>query len=110
MRLSAIRVALQEGSMPPLQPRKRLGKSLTYTTTPGRKAKTPTARRVAVNIYNLMTRAKLTSRELAEALNVHCSAPSKWIAGSHFPVVIHLPALANVLGCSIIDLFEGVGK
>ena len=50
--------------------------------------------------------AKLTQAELAALLNVGQSAIAAWESGAAYPNANKLPAIAEVLDCSIDDLFR----
>lgn len=49
--------------------------------------------------------AGLTMRELAGKIGVSAATVSRWESGEDFPAAGRLPHLANVLGCSIDELF-----
>lgn len=51
-------------------------------------------------------KAGLTQKELAEKLGVDQSAVSFWEAGKHAPRGAKLLRLADVLNCSIDELFD----
>ncbi len=54
--------------------------------------------------------AGLTQEELAEEMGVVHSAIANWEAERTFPRAPLLPQLAEVLGCSISELFEDPGE
>lgn len=47
----------------------------------------------------------ITQKQLADRLGVERSTVAKWEAGAAFPAAAKLPKLAEVLGCSVADLF-----
>lgn len=49
--------------------------------------------------------AGLSQKDLAERLGIVQSAISAWESGEKMPRASQLPALANVLGCTIDDLY-----
>lgn len=49
----------------------------------------------------------MTQRELADRLNITDKAVSKWETGEGYPEISIIPALAEVLGVSIDELFKG---
>lgn len=51
-------------------------------------------------------RLKITQKELADQIGVERSTVAKWEAGVALPAAAKLPKLAEVLGCSVADLFE----
>ena len=58
------------------------------------------------DIKELRKKAALTQAELAEAVGVTQSTVSQWESGTAFPRADKLPKLAEVLGCSVADLFN----
>ena len=48
----------------------------------------------------------LTQEDIAKALSVSQQAVAKWEAGEMKPQADKLPALAEVLGCTIDELFK----
>ena len=57
------------------------------------------------NIRDLRTAAGLTQVKFAEAMGVTQSTVSQWESGRVLPDTAKLPKLAEVLGCSVADLF-----
>lgn len=51
-------------------------------------------------------RAGLTQAELAEKLNTNRASVIAWESGSTWPSAATLPLIANVLQCSIDDLYS----
>lgn len=49
----------------------------------------------------------MTQRELADQLNITDKAISKWETGEGFPEITIIPALAEILGVSVDELFKG---
>jgi transcriptional regulator with XRE-family HTH domain len=47
-----------------------------------------------------------TQKQLADEMGVERSTVAKWEAGTAFPRADKLPKLAEVLGCSVADLFN----
>lgn len=47
-----------------------------------------------------------TQKQLADEMGVERSTVAKWEAGTAFPRGAKLPKLAEVLGCSVSDLFN----
>ena len=47
----------------------------------------------------------ITQKQLAEKMGIERSTVAKWDAGAAFPSAAKLPKLAEVLGCSVADLF-----
>ncbi len=58
------------------------------------------------NIANLRLQAGLTQTAISEALKIDRSTVAKWESGEANPRADKLPALAELLGCSIDDLFD----
>ena len=58
----------------------------------------------------LRKKAGLSQNELAEKMNLGQTAISMWENGTNFPKSEMLPRLAEVLGCTIDDLFDKEGK
>lgn len=50
-------------------------------------------------------KAGLTREEVAAAMNISKDAVKKWETGKAMPVASKLPAIANLYGCAIDDLF-----
>ena len=59
------------------------------------------------NLTCYRRRAGMTQEALAEALGVSRQAVGKWEAGASYPETEKLPALADVLGCSLDALLRG---
>lgn len=59
-----------------------------------------------MKIKQLRESKKYNQNDLAEALGVDRSAVAKWESGEVLPRTDKLPKLAEVLGCSIDELFE----
>ena len=57
------------------------------------------------NLKELREKANLTQESLAKLINVDRSTIAKWEAGEASPRSDKLPTLANVLNCTIDDLF-----
>lgn len=47
-----------------------------------------------------------TQKQLADEMGVERSTVAKWEGGTAFPRADKLPKLAEVLGCSVADLFN----
>lgn len=47
----------------------------------------------------------ITQKQLAEKMGVERSTVAKWEAGAAFPSAAKLPKLAEVLGCTVADLY-----
>lgn len=47
----------------------------------------------------------ITQKQLADRVGVERSTVAKWEAGAAFPAASKLPKLAEVLGCTVGDLF-----
>lgn len=58
-----------------------------------------------LRIRELMEQRGLQCIQVADAMNVSPSCITKWLKGSAYPSADKLPALANLLGCSIDALF-----
>lgn len=56
-------------------------------------------------LKRMRKRANLTLAQLGERLGVSAQAVAKWEHGSAWPSAFYLPQLAEVLGCSIADLY-----
>lgn len=64
-----------------------------------------------MNLKNKRLSKKLTQQELAEKLGVARTSISMWEMGEAMPRAGKLAALAEVLGCTIDDLFaEGAAE
>ena len=59
-----------------------------------------------MKIKQLREGRNYNQNDLAEVLGVDRSAIAKWETGESFPRTDKLPKLAEILGCSIDDLFE----
>ena len=59
-----------------------------------------------MKIKNLRESKKLTQEELASKMNVERSTIAMWETGKAVPRTERLPQLAEVLGCSVDDLFK----
>ncbi len=57
-------------------------------------------------IKRLRERAGLTQAQLAEKVGASQSAVALWETGARMPRADKLPKLAEVLGCSVADLFN----
>lgn len=57
------------------------------------------------NLRFLINRAGLSCLDVANALHVSQQAVYKWETGAAMPSATKLPLLADVLGCSIDELF-----
>ena len=57
------------------------------------------------NLKELREKANLTQESLAKLINVDRSTIAKWEPGEASPRSDKLPTLANVLNCTIDDLF-----
>ena len=58
-----------------------------------------------MNIKKLRLSTGLTQEDIALKLNVDRSAVAKWETGEAMPRADKLPELANVLGCTIDELY-----
>lgn len=61
---------------------------------------------MAMQIKSLREAAKLTQVQLADKLGVLSTTVSNWETGVALPKTIILPQLAEILGCTIDDLYE----
>lgn len=57
-------------------------------------------------IKEFRIRAGLTQVRFADAMGVTQSTVSQWESGRVLPDTAKLPRMAEVLGCSVADLFE----
>ena len=57
------------------------------------------------NIKELRRKAGLTQAEFAAAAGVTQSTVSQWESGITFPSTTNLPKIAEILGCTVSDLF-----
>lgn len=58
-----------------------------------------------MKLRELREAAGLMKVDIARAMGVDVAAVSRWESGDAFPMAARLPALADVLGCTIDDLF-----
>ena len=58
------------------------------------------------NLKNLRDHAKLTQSDLADKLDVSQPTIAMWETGEAMPRADKLPQLAQVLGCTIDQLFQ----
>ncbi len=58
------------------------------------------------NLKNLRDHANLTQENVAERLNIDRSTIAKWETGEAMPRADKLPQLAQILGCTIDELFQ----
>lgn len=61
-------------------------------------------------IKELRLAANLTQAKIAEFMGVTQSTVSQWEAGTAFPSAAKLPRLAEVLGCTVGELFKKVAE
>lgn len=47
----------------------------------------------------------ITQKQLADRMGVERSTVAKWEAGAAFPAAAKLPKLAEVLGCTVSELY-----
>ena len=59
-----------------------------------------------MNIVHIRKAIGISQGELALKLNVDRSTVSKWESGDALPRSDKLPEIAQILGCSIDDLFD----
>ena len=59
-----------------------------------------------MRLREMMEKQGVTRREVAEALQVSSVAVSKWVNCQAYPSADKLPVLANLLGCTIDQLFD----
>lgn len=62
-----------------------------------------------MRLKELMEERGLTGYQVAEALNVTPAAVSNWVSGKILPRTNKLPALADLLGCTIDELYGRTG-
>ena len=62
------------------------------------------------NILAMRKKAGLLQVDIADRLCIDNSTVGKWEAGKAMPRADKLPLLAQVLGCTIDDLFGGKGE
>ena len=62
------------------------------------------------NIAKLRLQAGLTQMAISETLKIDRSTVAKWESGEANPRADKLPALAELLGCAIDDLFAANDK
>lgn len=58
------------------------------------------------NLKSLRDQAKFTQEDVAVKLNIDRSTIAKWETGEAMPRADKLPQLAQVLGCTIDELFR----
>lgn len=58
------------------------------------------------SIFKLRTAAGLLQKDVADKLGVDRTTVTKWETGEILPRTDKLPALAEVLGCTIDELFK----
>lgn len=58
-----------------------------------------------MKIKELMNQQNLQYTQVAEVMGVSCTAVSKWAKGQSCPSADKLPALADLLGCTIDELY-----
>ena len=59
-----------------------------------------------MEIKSLREKKGLTQEQLAQKLKLDRSTIAKWETGEAMPRADKLPVLAEILGCSISDLFK----
>ena len=59
-----------------------------------------------MRIREMRERAKLTQKDLAVEMGMDRSAIAKWETDAALPTADKLPKLAQVLGCTIDELFR----
>ena len=59
-----------------------------------------------MRIKELCEAKGLTQRYLANQLGIDSSTVAKWVIGENIPRADKLPRLAQLLGCTIDELFE----
>ena len=65
---------------------------------------------MVMRIRELREAREMTQGELAERMGVDRSGVNKWESEVALPRARQLPQLAEVLGCSISELFEDPGE
>lgn len=65
---------------------------------------------MVMRIRELREAREMTQGELAERMGVDRTGVNKWESEVALPRARQLPQLAEVLGCSISELFEGPGE
>ena len=65
---------------------------------------------MVMRIKELREKAGLQQKQVAESMSVLTSAVSNWESEVALPRARQLPMLAQVLGCSIDELFEPIGE
>lgn len=60
-----------------------------------------------LNIKGYREAAGMTQNALAEKVGVDRTAVVKWESGAAFPSSAKLPRIAEILGCTVSDLFSG---
>lgn len=60
-----------------------------------------------MDIRKLREKANLTQGALAEKVGVDRTAVVKWESGAAYPSSAKLPKIAEILGCTVSDLFSG---
>lgn len=61
-------------------------------------------------IQKIRMRRGMSQAALAEAIGVDSSTVAKWESGGVYPRAQLLPQLAEILSCTIDELFAGDGK
>ena len=61
---------------------------------------------IRLAIKRLKTEQGVSTQQLADKMGVTVQAVGKWERGEGFPRAEQLPKLADLLGCSIDDLFD----
>ena len=58
------------------------------------------------NVKKLREKAGITQKKLADLLGVNQSTVAMWETGENVPRTNKLPKIAEILGCSVDDLFQ----
>lgn len=61
---------------------------------------------IAENIKNYRAESGMTQKELGELLHVSAQTVCKWENNVCYPDITFLPILAEIIGCTIDDLFN----
>ncbi len=59
-------------------------------------------------LKSLLDKANVSQNQAAKALDVHATSVTHWCQGRNFPRIPQAQDLAELLGCSLDEIIEGV--
>lgn len=81
---------------------------ITTRTPAGYRAKTETRRRLAINIHKARVAKGWRREDLSKAMDAEATCAHHWETGFCAPTSDRIPMLAQVLGVTLDQLYDGV--